>query len=320
MPLVTVITAARNAETLVAAAVDSIREQTFTDWRMVVVDDASTDATGDAARAAADGDARIEVVRLDANVGPYAAANAVLPTVDSPYIARLDADDIALANRLADQLATLEAQSDRDACTGAWRLLDAAGVIGHVRQAPTDRNGFLKWRLFFRNGMPHSTMFIRTDAMRRYGGYGSERVAEDFRLWCRLARDGRVTLTREPVLLWRQSPGQITAAPGARDQEGRLRVRLDHLAACDPPGEWTLEDARDLRHVGGPAPFPVRRAMTLVDRWVAAWQADPSLDVADRAELRRFERFLRSRHLRHSVRTDPVGAARAAPRLLRLPR
>lgn len=301
MPLVSVITAAHNAEAFIVDALDSIREQTLGDWEHVVVDDASTDATADLVAERAATDPRVKLLRLADNVGPFAAANAALATVDSRFVARLDADDLALPRRLEAQVTRLEESAAAVGCTGAWQALSSRGVDPLVRPAPTALNGALAWRLWLRNGMPHSTLMIESGTLRRWGGYGGERVGEDLRIWSRLALSRSLVVVSEPVALWRQSEGQITAAAGARDDPARLRLRLAHMRDCDPGGEWSLDDARDLRYLGRPAPFPVRRAMGLLERWESAWRADGSLGAADRRDLSHYARHVQTRHVRHNA-------------------
>ncbi|MDP1794799.1 MAG: glycosyltransferase [Acidimicrobiales bacterium] len=310
MPRVAVITAAKNAAAFIGDALDSIQAQTFTDWTHVVVDDGSTDDTASVVAARAASDARVQLVRLHESVGPFAAANVALESVDAEYVARIDADDVAMPERLALQIDRLSSTAAR-ACTGGWRVLDASGPRGPVRKPPSHSNAVIKWRMWIRNGMPHSTLFIATETLKAYGGYGPERVAEDFRLWAQLARDGLIAAVDEPVLLWRRWHGQISAAMDARNQPERLRVRLDHISSCDPDGGWTLEDARDLRYLGRPARYRVGRAMELLDRWDALWEGDPALTASDRSELAALAFEWRSRHLRHAAAKQPLPTARA---------
>jgi succinoglycan biosynthesis protein ExoO len=101
MPAVTVLIAAHQAEPFVGNAVASALAQTFRDIEVLVVDDGSRDRTADVARAAADGDPRLSVIRLTRNRGVSAARNAGLRAARGRWIAPLDADDTFAAQRLA---------------------------------------------------------------------------------------------------------------------------------------------------------------------------------------------------------------------------
>lgn len=312
MPRVTVITAAKNATRFLPEAMASIVAQTFTDWHHVVVDDGSTDDTAALVRDLAARDDRVELISLPKSIGPYAAANIALMRACSEYVARLDADDVALPGRLARQVAALD-ESGRAASAGTWQALGPNGIDDRLRHVPTNHTGVLKWMLCLRGGPLHSTLVARTEWFQGIGGYGAERIGEDYRLFCRAARERQLTLVRDPLVLYRFHEGQITAqADGKRDEAARLRVRLEHLHACAGPN-WSADDARDLRYVGdGNARFPVGHALDLFRRWESAWQADPDLTDAERHELGVHASRVYIQHLWSARRRHPLGTAGAA--------
>lgn len=97
--LCVIITARNAAKTIADAVTSALLNPEVTE--IVVVDDASSDATGDVAKTAADGDRRLKVIRLDRNIGPAAARNLAISESAAPYIAILDADDYFLPGRVA---------------------------------------------------------------------------------------------------------------------------------------------------------------------------------------------------------------------------
>jgi hypothetical protein len=312
MPLITVITAVKNAAEFLPETIASVQAQTMPDWRYVIVDDASEDATADLAAAAAAEDRRIEVIRRDASIGPYAAANQGAQGADSKFIARIDGDDVATPDRFALQLAALGAAPSAKGCAAAWRPL-TDGVAGDVRRVPSRRNRVIKWMMWFRSNLIHSTLMIDTDFFHAMGGYGPEPIGEDFRTWSALVRAEALAIVDDPVVLYRMTPGQMTAVSGARDQPERIRISLEHLQQC-APGDWTLDDARDFRWIGSHAPFGPERALALLDRFERAWRADPSLDDADRKELARHTAKRRLRHLRAALPDGAMAVASASIR------
>src|SRR5689334_12854902 len=104
MPLISVVMPARNAAAHLAAALDSLAAQTFRDFELVLVDDASTDDTPHLVESCADR-FRVRLVRQAENRGVAASINAGLAQSDSAFVARLDADDLARPDRLERQLA-----------------------------------------------------------------------------------------------------------------------------------------------------------------------------------------------------------------------
>lgn len=126
-PAVTVIVPGFDVAPFVPEALASLRAQTRPDWRAILVDDASTDATGSLFDAAAAEDSRFEVVHHDARRGLAAARNTGLDRVDTPFVGFLDADDRMRPEALARLVGTLE-RTGSDAVAGAYvRLRPAPG-------------------------------------------------------------------------------------------------------------------------------------------------------------------------------------------------
>lgn len=318
MPLVAVVTAAKNAEAFLPDAIASIAAQSFGDWEHVIVDDGSTDSTGAIADAAAANDHRVRVVHLSESLGSYGAANHVMLGLDAKYVARLDADDLAMPRRLQVQVDALENSKHR-AHVSAFQALRPTHLETRVRVVPSHNNGALKWMLWFRNGFIHSTAMIETAAFRELGGYGPERVAEDYRLWCRLARRGWLGAVDESLVHYRFHDAQVTAVTNSKDDPARLRCRLDHMQACDD-GEWSLDDARDFRNVGLEPDLALERVMGLFDTWERMWRADESLDAEARGQLANYGAFRLAQHMKRLVKRRPgelaAVTARRAPTVL----
>src|ERR1044071_3222306 len=110
MPAVSVLMAVYNGERHLQAAIDSILAQTFTDFALVIVDDGSTD--GSRAIVAGCDDPRIRLIALERNGGLSAALNAGLAAIESPLVARQDADDLSEPDRLARQMAVMRERPD----------------------------------------------------------------------------------------------------------------------------------------------------------------------------------------------------------------
>lgn len=125
-PVVTVIVPGRDVAPYAEEALDSLRAQTLTSWRGILVDDGSRDTTGSLFRAAAAADARLRVITHDRPQGLGAARNAGLDLVETPFVAFLDADDILAPRALERLVGTLDA-SGSDFVAGAY-----------VRLRPTD--------------------------------------------------------------------------------------------------------------------------------------------------------------------------------------
>ncbi|KQM82770.1 glycosyltransferase family 2 protein [Agromyces sp. Leaf222] len=112
-PLVTVVIAAFEVETVIDRAIESIRDQTYPHWEIIVVDDGSTDNTALVVERWARADARIRLIQLSRNGGPARARNQGIDAANGQWIAVLDADDFWRPGRL-DRLLYLAAEYDAD--------------------------------------------------------------------------------------------------------------------------------------------------------------------------------------------------------------
>jgi len=177
--------AAFNEEQNIAEALDSVRAQTFVDWELIVVDDGSTDATAEVVRRYAEKDSRIRLIVNETNLQLSASLNKGIGTARADIIARADADDINLPERLAKQYGFLEAHREIDVLgTGAY-LLDASGGRVNSVSHPLTHDElsalpFLKIQFF------HPSVMIRRRFFDKAGLYDPRYPnAEDKEMWLR---------------------------------------------------------------------------------------------------------------------------------------
>lgn len=129
--IVTVIVPGRDVAAYASEAIASLRSQTLSGWRAILVDDGSTDHTGELFRRAADGDARFSVLRHARPLGLGAARNTGLDAVDTPFVGFLDADDVMSDTALERLVAALTA-SGSDLAVGAYVRLRPDGAGGYA--------------------------------------------------------------------------------------------------------------------------------------------------------------------------------------------
>ncbi len=186
-PKVTVLLAVHNGEPYIGEAVQSVLDQTFTDFELLVVDDASTDETvGIVERL---GDGRVRILRNDHNVGQVPALNRGLLEARGQYVARLDADDACLPTRLARQVEVLDAEP-RVALVGTWMdaVDDRGRLIGRLQKTLDDYVDFLYHTLIMRVYVSHPSAMYRREPVVRLGCYDEATgPAEDKDLWRKLA-------------------------------------------------------------------------------------------------------------------------------------
>lgn len=299
MPVVTVLTAVRNGARFLPETIASIRNQTFGDWEHVIVDDASDDDSAQIVESAMRADPRIKLVRRTERGGPYDAANEGLSSARGRYVARIDADDVALPSRLERQIAFLE-QTGLRACATSWQGQTSDGVrtaeVGRV----TGGRRALKWRLCLRQGLAHSTACVERDALEDVGRYRELPSAQDLRMWCELARRDWLGVVPEVLVLVRRPGGLTSDAPETQERLA-LEVLRDHLDALGESG-WSDEEARALRPQWTGQPVDLR--LDALKRWGSMWRADPALDHAERRELARLERGVGWHVTRQALRRE----------------
>ncbi len=198
-PTVSVLMPAYNVAAYLHEAVASILSQTWGDFELVVVDDGSTDGTREMLRAAAATDARIRLIEMPTNGGIVAALNEGLAACRGRYIARMDADDVALPHRLASQVAAMRAADDVVALGAALEYIDEQGrPLGVTRRCELDRPLSVCPLL-------HPTVMLRASTLleQRLAYRPDFRMAEDYCLWLELRRCGRLAATDEVLLKYR---------------------------------------------------------------------------------------------------------------------
>ena len=160
---VSVIIPVFNKAPFLKACLDSVSHQIFKEFEVVVVDDASTDASAEILRAL--GDPRFRVLRNERNQGPGLAAQRAMDEATGEYIIRMDADDVMLRDRIAQQVAFLDARPDVDLSGSALALLDRPAIIRHC---PAE-HAAIHAQLLFGVGVFQPTMALRRAMLQRSG-------------------------------------------------------------------------------------------------------------------------------------------------------
>jgi len=189
-----------NGADFIAAAVNSVLAQTFTNFELLVVDDGSTDRTPEILRSYSD--PRLRVLRLD-HAGIVVALNHGLSQARAAWIARLDADDISEPRRLEWQWQAVSRNPQAVLChTAAAYFGDGSTLVGAAR-FPRSRS-FTALRLCHQCPIVHSTVLFKKATALAVGGYlPEERHAEDFSLWGRLLEQGEFVALPDKLVRFR---------------------------------------------------------------------------------------------------------------------
>ena len=213
-PLVSVIMPVYNGARFLRAAIDSILNQTWRDVELIIVDDGSTDETPAMLAEYAARDARIRVETYSMNRGIVAALNHGCALAQGRYLARMDADDISLPERLSIQVACLDRHPEIGVVGASIQWIDEHNTPGALIHPPASP-GLIRWRAFFTSPMAHSTIMMRKTVFERAGGY-VEGMAQDYNLWLRISAISDLANLPDVLLRYRVWEGSITSQHSAR--------------------------------------------------------------------------------------------------------
>ncbi|WP_293861370.1 glycosyltransferase family A protein [uncultured Alsobacter sp.] len=297
-PLVSVLVPAFNAAPFLAEAIGSLLAQTLTDFELIVVNDGSTDETGAIARSFAD--PRIRVHDLPVNMGEAQAANLGLALARGRYLARLDADDIALPHRLAMQVAELDRRPDIEVL-GSNML-----VFPKPRSTTTvpGTDAAIKATFMLAAGnLMNPTTCLRMDFVRRHGlRYDPMlRKGVDLAFWIACMRKGaRFANLAEPLVRYRIHGGNLSR------QAGSVNGIVQDLAIAFFP-DLPSSRARRLADLFVPRRLGWTDAIATVEAAALAKDHDRSVFGEDRPLLLRWIEQ-RANGLRNAVPAAPSPA------------
>jgi hypothetical protein len=243
---VSVIMAVHNGEPFLREAIESILGQSFADLEFIIANDGSTDGTPSILADYARSDARVVLIENSTNIGLTRSLNRCLEPARGRYIARQDADDVSLPQRLAAQMDYLEAHPDIGLLGTAYTEIDPAGRPGAVRRLPPNDTG-IRWRMLFHNPFCHSTVVFRRGLLIPHPAAGGRAsfppsasglnprtpvagydlslpCAQDYELWSRLLQRTRAANLPEPLIKHRVHNASISAT--RLDEQTRICSRV----------------------------------------------------------------------------------------------
>lgn len=254
-PKVSVLMAVYNGETYLSEAIDSILQQTFTDFEFIIINDGSTDSTNRLLSDFVKKDDRIQIISNPTNIGLARSLNSGISAARGDYIARMDADDVALPQRLAAQVRFMDENPSVGLLSGNCHIIDSRGkVLGPPLLPRPFFHCDVFWYLCMGNPIVHPTVVFRSDIVRTLGGYSESfrHYAEDYELWFRFFAESRVHISAETVLHLRKHTTNVTVADQRDHIDEALGVALHSIQqACAPSA--TMNQLKTIRLVGDAA-------------------------------------------------------------------
>jgi glycosyltransferase involved in cell wall biosynthesis len=204
--MIDVLMPAYNSEAFIHEAISSMLNQTYENFRLLVFNDGSSDNTQEILRTFKD--KRILYFESEQNIGCANALNALLQSADAKYIARMDADDISLPNRLEVQINFMESNPDLVLCGAGLRVFHGEETETTVYYPENSEE--IRVNLLAYNCIGHPTVFFRNGLFRYDNQY---EYAEDYHAWATLSKNKKNLMANIPEVLlrYRLHPQQASA-------------------------------------------------------------------------------------------------------------
>jgi len=200
---ISVLLPVHNKERYLEASIRSILLQTFEDFELIIIDDASTDKTAEILRGYED--RRIRVIHNQSNLGLAECLNRGIKLARGAFIARQDADDISMPERCGKQIKVLEENKSLCLVGSSFDIINERGesVVVHVKVPQSDFR--IREVLHDANPFCHGSTMLRKEHIEAVGGYrGFFKYAQDYDLWLRLSEHYELRNIGDVLYLWRR--------------------------------------------------------------------------------------------------------------------
>jgi len=196
----TVIMPTFNVDKFIARAIESMLSQTFKDFELIIIDDASTDGTLEIARSYAKKDSRIKIVVNEKNLQVATTLNKGIKIAKSQIIARMDPDDISFPERLEKQFTFMKKHPNIAIVGTNILIINELGELISKREYP-DKSNKLKKLMFKYSPFAHPTVMFRKKIFQEFGGYSVSMVpCEDIDLWFKIGSKYEISNIQEYLL------------------------------------------------------------------------------------------------------------------------
>jgi glycosyltransferase involved in cell wall biosynthesis len=248
-----------NGEKYLDDAIESILNQSCSDFEFIIIDDASTDSSWQKILGWKSRDQRIRPYQNDHNLGLAATLNRALTHANGRYIARMDADDISLPERFARQVEVLEGRNVQ--ICGTWTR-----SIGRLRSRVTcypTRHEEIRAHLFFQSPFAHPTVMLHARLYENFKYREDAGIAEDYDLWVRMSSQAVMANIPEVLLLYRVHKGQVSE--GSRLKQANYAARVREMYLNQAGINVDNEDREMARQFRWPLPPPSKEYVSATE-------------------------------------------------------
>lgn len=244
-PLVSVLIPCYNAEQHVEQALNSILEQTYTNMEIIAINDCSTDNTGSILHAIAERDSRMRVIDNEKNLKLIDTLNKGVALCNGEYIARMDADDIALPKRIEKEVDFLERNKNHDIVSTLFLAFPTNNPSKKSLHHNPLKDEELRAYMLFKSGICHPAVMIRKRVFTELGlQFEKEYLhVEDYALWSKAIYKTKIANIGEPLLLYRVHENQVSTLNEKLQLDNKQKVFKIH---CEQLGLSTSDESLDI--------------------------------------------------------------------------
>ena len=228
-PKISVLLPVYNSELYIKEAIDSILNQTFSDFELLVIDDASTNTSVEIIQSYTD--SRIQLIVKSQNSGYTNSLNHGLTIAKGEYIARMDSDDISMPTRFEKQIAFLDNNTDYVLCGANFSILES----NEVKILPENHDD-IQMQFIANCCIAHPVVMLRKSVfLENKIQYNAEKEpAEDYDLWVRLLQYGKLHNIQEVLLRYRVHNMQTSNLKATKQAKNSLDIKLDLFKYLKP--------------------------------------------------------------------------------------
>lgn len=263
-PLVSILMPCYNVEKYVEESLNSILNQTYRNMEIVVINDCSTDSTGEILERMAQQDSRIRLISNEENLKLIKTLNKGIKLCKGDYIARMDADDISLPARIEKEVRFLESHKDHDIVSTQFYAFRSENPGKRDRHYSPLHDNELRAYLLFKSGICHPAVMIRKRVFTELGlSFGEEYLhVEDYALWSEAIYKTKIANLSEALLLYRVHKHQVSSLHEDLQTENKKRVFKIH---CRHLGLPMTDDFLDI-YASVAEAVPSHSSMTYLDK------------------------------------------------------
>ena len=247
MPKISLIMSVYNGEDYLSEAIESVLTQSFTDWELIVINDCSTDTTASILSDYAAKDTRVKVHTNEVNLRLPSSLNKALTLAQGKYIARMDADDICLPNRLQKQYEFMENHPEIALSSCRFMTLKNGVIASGGCGGKNDANS-VQALLLVTNPILHPGIIAKAEVIKELGYDKTFTCTEDMELWTRFVTAGhKVEILSDYLMIYRLHEKQITETTLEKQKGEVIAIQKRYLASMLAP----MSEAQEEFYING---------------------------------------------------------------------